>query len=117
MTDHTAAAPKIRVALLFGGRSGEHAISCATAASVLSALDRERYEVVPIGITRGGQWVLMPDDAEPLRLTGDQLPEVTAAPGDVTLPMADDRRELLVTRPGEVPDMLGEVDVVFPLLH
>jgi D-alanine-D-alanine ligase len=41
---------KVRIALVFGGRSSEHAVSCATAASVLEALDRDRYEVVPVGI-------------------------------------------------------------------
>ncbi|MBA2696300.1 MAG: D-alanine--D-alanine ligase A, partial [Actinobacteria bacterium] len=46
-----------RVAVVFGGRSAEHAISCATAASVLRAIDRERYDVVPIGITTQWHWV------------------------------------------------------------
>src|SRR5690625_4057231 len=117
MTDESAAARKTRVALLFGGRSGEHAISCATAASVLTALDRRRYEVLPIGITRSGQWVLMPDDPGPLQLDGDVLPEVPEAAGELTLPMGDQRREVLVTYPDRMPEALGEVDVVFPLLH
>src|SRR5690625_130030 len=117
MTDQSAAAPKIRVALLSGGRSGEHAISCATAASVLSALDRQRFDVLPIGITRRGQWVAMPDDPGPLRLDVDALPEVPEASWEVTLPMGETRRDLLLTRPGHLPDILGEVDVVFPLLH
>ena len=52
------------VALVFGGRSSEHVVSCATAASVLRAIDRERFEVVPIGIARDGRWLLMADDPE-----------------------------------------------------
>ena len=48
----------IRVALLFGGRSSEHSISCATAGGVLSAIDQSRYEVILIGITRDGAWTL-----------------------------------------------------------
>ncbi|WP_152190876.1 D-alanine--D-alanine ligase family protein [Georgenia satyanarayanai] len=113
-----AATPRrTRVALVFGGRSGEHAISCATAAGVLRALDRERYDVLPIGITPSGQWVLAPDDPDALSITGGDLPEVGAAEGDVVLPMADVRRELTVTEAGRLPRSLGEVDVVFPVLH
>jgi len=47
---------KLTVALLFGGKSGEHEVSLRSAASILKALDREKYEVIPIGITKGGQW-------------------------------------------------------------
>src|SRR5665811_2038603 len=48
---------RTRVLILFGGRSGEHPISCATAGGVLRAIDRSRYDVVPVGITRRGRWV------------------------------------------------------------
>src|SRR5512139_1754198 len=51
---------RIRVAVVFGGRSSEHAISCISAGSVLAAIDRDRYEVVPVGIARDGRWVLAP---------------------------------------------------------
>ena len=57
---------RIRLAVLFGGRSSEHQISCVSAGSVLAALDRDRYDVVPIGITREGRWVLASDDAAAL---------------------------------------------------
>ena len=113
----SAPQPRIRVALVFGGRSGEHAISCATAAGILQALDREKYDVLPIGITPSGQWVLVPDDPAALALRGDRLPEVGAATGDVVLPMADGARDLTVTEPGQQPVVLGAVDVVFPVLH
>src|ERR1700761_9595493 len=56
---------KIRVGILFGGRSGEHEVSLLSAASVLKAIDRKVYEVVPIGITKQGRWVVA-DDAEQL---------------------------------------------------
>ena len=59
---------KLRVGILFGGRSGEHEVSLLSAASVLKAIDKEKYEVVPIGITKDGRW-LTSDDAENL-LTG-----------------------------------------------
>lgn len=105
-----------RVAVVFGGRSGEHGISCATAAGVLTAMDRERYDVVPIGIARTGEWVLLPDD--PTRLAGGQV-EITAADGaQVLVPMGDGTdNELLLVEPGQALSALGGVDVVLPLLH
>ena len=107
-----------RVAVVFGGRSGEHAISCATAAGVLRAIDRDRYDVVPIGITREGRWVLAADDPEVWEIVGDRLPEVTADPSSsVVLPLATDDSELVGLNHGEVPAQLGHVDVVLPLLH
>ena len=70
---------KPRVAVVFGGRSGEHTISCATAAGVLSAMDRDRFDVVPVGITPAGQWVLVDDDPGALALSDDRPPvEITA---------------------------------------
>lgn len=92
---------KVRVALLFGGRSGEHAISAATAAGVMKAIDRDKYEVLPVGITHEGQWVLTAGDGARWELTSGELPEVTTAAGTEVATLAD----------------LGEVDVVFPLLH
>ena len=113
----SAPARKTRVLLLFGGRSGEHVISCATAGGVMRAIDRERYEVIPVGITKAGQWVLAADEPERWEITPGNLPEVTATGGEVLLPLAVGQRGLRVLEPGEVPRELGEVDVVFPLLH
>jgi D-alanine-D-alanine ligase len=105
---------KLRVAVVFGGRSSEHAISCATAANVLQVIDRDKYDVVPVGISTSGHWVLESGDPERLSITDDKLPEV-----DVTaLPVLfGANRELVVSEPDQVPSTLGEVDVVFPLLH
>ena len=108
---------KTRVALVFGGRSSEHAISCATAASVLEAIDRDRYEVIPVGVSREGHWVLMNDDPTPLKLGNGKLPEVPESDQAVMLPLSQGDSSLRVVRPGEVPIELGDVDVVFPLLH
>ncbi len=108
---------RIRVAIVFGGRSSEHAVSCATAASVLEALDRSRYDVVPVGIARDGHWVLASDDPAPLRLTADRTPEVDGAAASVLLPTTSHDRTLIVHEAGQPPRTLGEVDVVFPLLH
>lgn len=105
---------RIRVALVFGGRSSEHAISCVTAGGVLSAIDTERYEVIPIGITETGRWVLASGKPDDLAITDGSLPSVSDEGGTVMLPP---RSGLVVQRPGEVPQELGDVDVVFPLLH
>ena len=107
---------KTRVAIVFGGRSAEHAVSCSTAASVLAAIDRDKYDVVPIGIAPDGRWVLVADDPEPLRLAPGHVPEVTGT-SDVLVPLGSAQRSLTVLDPGQPPRELGEVDVVFPLLH
>jgi D-alanine-D-alanine ligase len=109
--------PKIRVAVVFGGRSSEHAISCVTAGAVMAAIDRDRYEVVPVGIARDGRWVLAPQDQR-LEIEDGRLPEVTGESGHaLALPFDPDSRGLMVIEPGRVPATLGEVDVVLPLLH
>ena len=108
---------RIRVAVVFGGRSSEHAVSCSTAASFLASIDRNRYEVVPIGIAPDGRWVTVVDDPEPLRLTASQTPAVDGDAPHVLVPTSTDDRTLIVVEPGQLPRTLGEVDVVFPLLH
>ncbi|WP_196716655.1 D-alanine--D-alanine ligase family protein [Actinomyces trachealis] len=106
------------VAVVFGGRSGEHTISCATAAGVLRAIDRQRYDVLPIGITRSGKWVRVDDDPGALELN-DSRPPVEITTGGLG------RGELAVKLGGGPltavmptgPEVLGTVDVVLPLLH
>jgi D-alanine--D-alanine ligase len=108
------------VAVVFGGRSSEHAVSCLGAGNVLAALDRDRYEVVPVGIARDGRWILTPDDPGRLAIAGGELPtvEAMAAPGaEIAARLDPATRGLVVTAPGDVPRGLGEVDVVLPLLH
>ena len=112
-----AGSRRVRVALVFGGRSSEHAVSCATAASVLEALDRDRYDVVPVGIARDGHWVLAPDDPVALRLAPGHEPEVDTRAASVVVPTSATDRTLVVHEAGHPPRTLGEVDVVFPLLH
>ncbi|AYF98534.1 D-alanine--D-alanine ligase family protein [Protaetiibacter intestinalis] len=106
----------IRVALLFGGRSSEHGISCVTAAGVLSALDRERFEVVPIGITRDGAWTLQPDDPELFGLRAE-LPTVLDNGSRVRLPESAASREFTLVHADGSVSSLGEIDVCFPILH
>ncbi|WKR22061.1 D-alanine--D-alanine ligase family protein [Actinomyces israelii] len=109
---------KPRVAVVFGGRSGEHTISCATAAGVLSAIDRDRYEVLPIGITPSGQWVLVDDDPAALALDDSRPPvEITAEGlGRGELAVRPGSGALTALTPAG-PSALGGVDVVLPLLH
>jgi D-alanine-D-alanine ligase len=109
---------RTRVAVVFGGRSGEHAISCVTAAGVLRAIDRTRYDVIPIGVTRTGRWVLAADDPSRWELSAGVLPEVKDGDGPgVIAPTQTGDARLQVLEPGQVPRPLAEVDVVFPLLH
>jgi len=106
-----------RVAIVFGGRSSEHAVSCSTAASVLRAIDRAHYDVVPVGIAKDGRWVLVDGDLSALELAPGHTPEVAPHAQGVVVPLSATERSLTVQAPGEVPRSLGAVDVVFPLLH
>ncbi|MER7762175.1 D-alanine--D-alanine ligase family protein [Streptomyces sp. NPDC097619] len=112
---------KPRVAVVFGGRSSEHAISVVTAGAVLRSIDRSKYEVLPIGITRDGRWALTVDAPERMAITGRTLPAVEelaeSEDGGVVLSVDPANREVVYTEPGAVPKALGEVDVVFPVLH
>jgi D-alanine-D-alanine ligase len=118
---HVVPAPdarRVRVAVIFGGRSSEHAISCVTAASVLRVIDRSVYDVVPIGVTHTGRWLLAADDPGRWELSGGTLPEVKDGDGPgVIAPAEVGDRRLRVLEPGQVPRPLAEVDVVLPLLH
>ncbi|MFC0628462.1 D-alanine--D-alanine ligase family protein [Kribbella deserti] len=114
MSQSTEGNRKPRVAIVFGGRASEHAISCITAANVLQVIDRDKYDVVPIGISTEGQWVLESADPARLAITDGRLPSVDVAAAPV---LFGSNRELVVSEAGQVPQTLGEVDVVFPLLH
>ncbi|WP_404800718.1 D-alanine--D-alanine ligase family protein [Arthrobacter vasquezii] len=111
---------KPRVLVLFGGRSSEHAVSCVTAAGVLEAIDRSKYEVVPVGIAKNGQWSLVSLDPSQWSLRSTVLPEVPVSPESVVLATASDggaAQELVATATERMPRSLGAVDVVLPLLH
>lgn len=125
---------RLRVGVLFGGRSGEHEVSLLSAASVLKAIDPEKYEVVPIGITKQGQWV-SPAHAEKL-LRGEDLPEesgrhLRAGDPETTASAAVlAKGEAVIVPPVPQSDSLVpfeskaraadhgiNVDVIFPVLH
>ncbi|MFG2718109.1 D-alanine--D-alanine ligase family protein [Streptomyces sp. NPDC048416] len=112
---------KPRVAVVFGGRSSEHGISVVTAGAVLRAIDRTKYDVLPIGITTDGRWALTADEPERMAISDRRTPsveELAESPeGGVVLPVDPGSREVVYTEPGSVPKALGEVDVVFPVLH
>ncbi|MGW0754544.1 D-alanine--D-alanine ligase family protein [Streptomyces sp. NPDC002587] len=112
---------KPRVAVVFGGRSSEHAISVVTAGAVLRSIDRTKYEVLPIGITTDGRWALTADEPARMAIADRKLPSVEeladSEDGAVVLSVDPASREVVYTEPGAVPKALGEVDVVFPVLH
>jgi D-alanine-D-alanine ligase len=113
---------RVRVAVVFGGRSNEHAISCVSAGSILRNLDPQRFDVIAIGITPQGSWVLTDGNPDTWAITGRRLPEVSSASGtELALP-ADPRRggQLVALPAGAGPkagEVLASVDVVFPVLH
>lgn len=110
--------PRIRVAVIYGGRSSEHAISCVSAGSILRNLDPERFEVTAVGITPGGSWVLTDGRPETLAITDGRLPGVTGESGTELALTADPARRGQLLSLGEAAgDILAAVDVVFPVLH
>ena len=118
MTAHQPGpARRVRVAVVYGGRSSEHAISCVSAGSILRNLDPERFEVVAVGITPGGSWVLTDGRPETLTITDGRLPEVSGESGtELALP-ADPIRGGQLLSLGQGGEVLAAVDVVFPVLH
>jgi D-alanine-D-alanine ligase len=102
--------------VLFGGRSSEHSISCATARGVLQAIDSTVYDVIPIGITRDGAFTLASADPADYVLAAGRLPEVIDNGTRIHWPESVASRELWVSGDG-TDRSLGAVDVVFPILH
>jgi D-alanine-D-alanine ligase len=108
---------RLRVAVVFGGRSSEHAISCVSAGSVLTHLDRARFDVVPVGISSAGVWVLGTGELAELVIRDRKLPAVDGAPVTLALPGDQTRRELVRIAGDRSGEVLSGVDVVFPVLH
>ena len=108
---------KTRVVMLFGGRSSEHVVSCVTATGILGAIDHDLHEVIPVGITQSGSFILVPEaelnyslDDQPLRTLADNGTRVL-------WPDTVESRELRVITADGVIESLGDIDVVFPMLH
>jgi D-alanine-D-alanine ligase len=124
---------KIRVAVVFGGRGPEHQVSCMGAGNMLGAIDRSRYEVIPVGITTDGSWVLVADSPDLLAITDGQLPtvEAVAQPGSELVPWSGTGAAIVApggkaaapggavvaSAAGQIPHLFGNVDVVVPVLH
>jgi D-alanine-D-alanine ligase len=108
---------KIRVAVVFGGRGPEHPVSCMGAGNMLAGIDRTRYEVIPVGITTDGNWVLVADAPERLAVTDGELPTVAAVAeaGSTVVPWSGGG--VVATAPTQIPHVFGDVDVVLPVLH
>jgi D-alanine-D-alanine ligase len=109
---------KIRLGILFGGRSGEHEVSLTSAASVMQAVDSEKYEVIPIGITHDGRWLLgsSADKLLPGVLKKGKPVTASVAPtGPRFVPLDPASSGQLSRREGA--DTCAEIDVIFPLLH
>ena len=109
---------RTRVAVVYGGRSSEHAISCVSAGSILRNLDPGRFEVVAVGITPHGSWVLGDGRPDGLAITDGRLPGVSEASGTALALSPDPARRGQLLSMGEAAgDVLASVDVVFPVLH
>jgi D-alanine-D-alanine ligase len=129
-------AKKLRVGILFGGRSGEHEVSLLSAASILKAIDRQKYDVVPIGINKSGHWLIagaaqgLLEGSSPAAVGADQ-PKTLRAGDPAATPgarvLAEGQPTLLAPEPADSgrPPALGgdaalgsqKLDVVFPVLH
>lgn len=117
-TSGSNAARRVRVAVVYGGRSSEHAISCVSAGSILRNLDPKRYEVVAVGITPEGAWMLTDADPDALAISDGRLPQVTGESGrELALAADPGRRGELLSVGHGAPEVLEAVDVVFPVLH
>lgn len=105
---------KIRVGVLFGGQSGEHEISLISARSVMQVMDPEKYQVVPIGITKDGRWLASGDPMAALEQGDERLSSPVALLGDPTHRGVISLKEL---EPHLARALLAQLDVVFPVLH
>jgi len=105
---------KIRVGVIFGGRSGEHEVSLASAQSVMDAMDEEKYDVVPVGITKDGRWIASGD---PMRALAAGDPEASQPATLLSDPSRQSLMRLEETEQALQATPLSEIDVVFPVLH
>lgn len=112
---------KRRVAVLFGGQSGEHEVSLASAQAVLKGLDRAKYAVLPVGIAKDGRWLAGPDALPALLAVADQsrLPPGSSATGASTDNVSELPQPVApgTPRPSVARLLPADIDVVFPVLH
>ena len=109
---------RLRVLLLFGGRSAEHDVSRVSAVNAAAALDPERYEVLPVAITKEGRWLLADEARAALDGAREQLPAAFRVQGSPVAELSDPTsRELVALEPGGIAPARVGFDVVVPLLH
>ncbi|MFR3303022.1 MAG: D-alanine--D-alanine ligase family protein [Bifidobacterium pullorum] len=108
---------KKRIVVLYGGKADEHPISCISTAGVLKAMDTERFEPIPVGITKSGQWIVNGEDPRGWDLSDDALPEVKVTPQSrpVLLDVSRGCDGFLVG--GDTVESLGHIDAMLPVLH
>ncbi len=107
---------KVRIGLVFGGRSGEHEVSLMSAQGVMRAIDKEKYEVVPIGITKEGRWLASGDPMKALSsgaISESSPATLLAEPSQRGLMRLEDREQDRALRAVQV----SQLDVIFPILH
>lgn len=106
------------VAVLYGGRSTEHSVSCVSAGAVMAHLDRSVYDVIPVGITASGTWTLGPDDVSYLQIIDRRMPVVDPHRPRVELGLSTDDRGTLRFADGDrAGEVIARVDAVFPVMH
>ncbi|WEV58792.1 D-alanine--D-alanine ligase [Bifidobacterium sp. ESL0728] len=113
---------KHRVVVLYGGRSDEHSISCLSAAGIMKAMDTERFEPIPIGITKAGEWVMGGTDPRDFNTADGAMPTVDASDANdavkpVVLDMSRGNNGFYAREANGKLTSLGYVDAVFPALH
>lgn len=109
---------KKRIVVMYGGKADEHSISCISAASALRALDTDKFEAIPVGITKDGKWIV--NGENPLGWSLDEgLPTVEKTPGakDVVLEVALGQDGFFARKDDGTLTPFGHVDAVFPVLH
>lgn len=111
--NNTNDSPRIKVAVIYGGRSSEHSVSCVSAGAIMSHLDTEHYQIIPIGITKEGAWTVGETDPEKLRIIDRVLPTVEMRE-EVVLSVNPATKGQFRYQDGS---LYTEVDVIFPVLH
>ena len=108
---------KINLAVIFGGRSGEHEVSLSSARGVMKNLDKEKYNVIPIAITKGGNWLIGEKGEEYMKMNEDKIGKegaISLEESQKLVTIADDERSLANYAEGNAG---AKIDLVFPILH
>ena len=108
---------KINLAVIFGGKSGEHEVSLSSARGVMKNLDKEKYNVIPIAITKGGNWLIGEKGAEYMKMNEDKIGKegaISLEDSQKLVTIKDSEKSILNYAEGELTE---RIDLVFPILH